>query len=448
MIKALLFCHSGFSDENANGITMKKLLSAFPAEAKAEFYCDVQPPDYTAAHNYFRVTDSQMLKAFLFRKSRHIYRYDPAEPAAAQASCAKKNAPRRIPGWLKKHKYNFLLKWLREWLWKFSPWGHKALKAWIDDQAADVLVYMVGESLFMDDLVLKTAKRTGRPLVLYNSEAYRIIDLNTRRGLERAYYKRTHRRYEKLNRAASLVIFNSEMLRQEYAKRYAPAGETLVAYNSADCTQPEYRAGDSMNITYFGNLGVGRVPSLVQVADILRQLPGSPLLDVYGNAQQADQERFEAHSNIRYHGFVSAGELEKIVEKSDLLLHAESFAPEILPKLRYAFSTKIAQCLCAGRCFVSYAPEDMASTQYLRSQGMAVAHDPAALQALLRSLVTSSDLRRENACQALALGKKNHKKETTAQWVREKIGEICHEKAACEYDRKAPQQGAQSTRKN
>ena len=73
MSKVLLFSHSGFSNENANGITMKNLLSAWSSDEKAEFYCDVQPPDFTAADNYFRVTDIQMLTAFVGKKTVHIF---------------------------------------------------------------------------------------------------------------------------------------------------------------------------------------------------------------------------------------------------------------------------------------------------------------------------------------------------------------------------------------
>lgn len=47
---------------------MKNLLSAWSSDEKAEFYCDVQPPDFTAADNYFRVTDIQMLTAFVGKR--------------------------------------------------------------------------------------------------------------------------------------------------------------------------------------------------------------------------------------------------------------------------------------------------------------------------------------------------------------------------------------------
>lgn len=421
--KILLFSHSGFSDANANGITMKNLLSAWPAEQKAEFYCDVQPPDFTAAHRYFRVTDVQAVKALLGRKSRHIFAPEPETQASGGSKAAQAaKSPGRIPGWLKKYKYNFVLKWLREWLWQISPWGHRSLEHWIDAVSPDAVFYMVGESLFLDKLVLDTCRRTGKPLVLYNGEAYRIIDLKTRRGLERAYYRRSAALYGKLCRRASLVIYNSEMLREGYEARYPETAPGMVAYNSAECEPEPYVPNDPVKITYFGNLGVGRSDVLLQVADTLKTIDPKLILDIYGNAPGDYPERFRARENIAYHGFVSPGELKDIMNGSDILLHVESFDPEIVPKLRYAFSTKLAQCLCAGRCFVSYAPEQSASSRYLaESGGCVMVSSPEALTERLRELVSEPELRRQYARQALAIGRKNHDLQTTAHRVRSAV---------------------------
>jgi hypothetical protein len=180
-----------------------------------------------------------------------------------------------------------------------SPWGHRALKQWIRDMAPEVIVYMVGESVFMDKLVLKTCEETGKPLVLYNGEAFRIIDLRTRRGLERMYYRKVQSLYEQLNDRASLVIYNSEMLKADYERRYAPKGKAIVAYNSAAGDHTPYEPGDTMNITYFGNLGVGRSDSLLRVATVLEEIDPALRLDIYGNAMDADAQRFNARQNIR-----------------------------------------------------------------------------------------------------------------------------------------------------
>lgn len=426
MPRLMVFAHSGFSDSDANGITMKNLLSAFPASELAEFYQDVQCPDYTAAHRYFRVTDTQMVKALLGKRNRHIFNYDPSKEAVSSQKTSGGSA-KRIPVWLKKQKYNFTLKWLREQLWGISPWGHRALKKWVDEFAPEAVVYMVGESVFLDKLVLKTCRRCAVPLVLYNGEAFRIIDLNTRRGLERAYYRRVEKLYEKLNRRAAMVLYNCEMLRQDYEAKYPRRGKSLVAYNSAPCDHGAYVPGEDCKITYFGNLGVGRGDMLLEVSAVLERIDPALRLDIYGNALPELALRFEETGNIRYHGFVDAQTLHGIVEESDILLHVESFDETIIPKLKYAFSTKIAQCLCAGRCFVSYAPTGTASSRYLQNaEGALLISDKKELEQWLARLVADPELRAEFAKKAAETGENNHKMEATAAWVRRELEGLLH----------------------
>ncbi len=414
----LLFSHSGFSDTDANGITMKNLLSAYPPEEKAQFYCDVAAPDFTAAHHYFRVTDVQVLKALLLKKSRRIFTYSDT----AQTSAPPKTAARKVPAYLKKRKYNFTLKWLREKLRAVSPWGHRALRRWIEELHPEAVVYMVGESHFMDKLVLKTVKKTGAALVLYNSEAYRLIDLNTRKGLERAYYRASHKLYAKLAAAASLVIYNSDMLKQAYEARFGKDTAAIVAYNTAEPLSAAYDTNRRPKITYFGNLGVGRDESLLTAARCLRGIDPTLTIDVYGNAREDVLARLRSCEGICYHGFLEQTQLREVIAASDILLHVESFDPEIMPKLRYAFSTKIAQCLCSGRCFVSFAPKDSASSQYLLSVGAPLAANEEELTAILRQLLTDTAKRIDCAQTCLHIGLKNHTHQ--AERVRREIGAI------------------------
>lgn len=422
MQKILLFSHSGFSDQDANGITMKNLLSAWTPEEKAEFYCDVQKPDYSAAHQYFRLTDMQVMKAFLGKKSRCVLDYngEPQQESGVKAEHPGKTA-KKIPAWLKKYKYNFLLKWVREYMRLWGPWGQKTLAQWINFVSPDVLIYMVGESIFLDKLVLKACEKTGKPLVLYNGEAYRIIDLAKRKGLERAYYRKVEKLYARLDCQASMVIYNSEMLKAEYMEKYAHPAKAIVAYNSAECNQQPYSPGDSMNITYFGNLGVGRSDSLLQVAEVLERIDPEMKLGIYGNATEENAAKFRARGNICYHGFINAEQLHGVIAESDILLHVESFDEEIMPKLKYAFSTKIAQCLCAGRCFVSYAPRETASSRYMESEGLEVAADTGTLESLLNVLIRDADARKARAEIALRVGKKNHQLAVTAENLRSAV---------------------------
>lgn len=423
MSKILLFAHSGFSDQNANGLTIKNLLSAWQPEEKAECYYDVQPPDFTAAAQYFRVTDMDVLKAMVGKQTQHCFTAAPTMEKTGAGS----SRSRPLPVWLKKRNYHFGVKWLREILRMVSPWGRRKLAAWIREVNPDVIVYMVGESLSLDRLVYRACQDTGKPLVLVNCEAFRVIDLRQRRGLDRAYYRHAEAWYEKLSRRASLVAYNCKMLQQSYEQRYPDSPRGIITYNSAQaCTVPYQPGPGPLTLTHFGNMGLNRVDSLLFLAQELGKLDGSLHLDVYGRTKiPEDEDRLCACPQIRFHGYVSAQELQQVIEKSDILFHVESFDPVIQKLLHYAFSTKIAQCLCAGRCFVSYAPAGLASTQYLTETGGAVVvTDPAELHGQLEKLLTDPQLRAECARRTLAVGQKNHRRERTAQWFREQVEAI------------------------
>lgn len=421
MPKLLLFAHSGLSDEDANGRTMKALLQAWSPEELAEFYCDVQPPDFTAAAHYFRVTDTEMLKAFFGKRISN----PKATSNTPSRTAPNGDAAPRIPAWLKRQKYNFVLKWAREYLWMLSPWGHQGLRDWIREFDPDAILYMVGESLFMDRLVLDVTEESGKPLILYHSEAFRIIDL---KGLERAYYKAAEERYAWLNRRAALVFYHSEFLRRAYEARYPACAGGVVACNGGSCDYQEYVSHTPPKLTYFGNLGVGRVPSLLQVADVLSEIDSALKIDVYGTALEEDAALLRERANINYHGFISAQALHEVVEQSDILLHVESFNAQIVEKLRYAFSTKLAQCLCAGRCLLSYAPKETASTQYLLSErAAAVATDLCELRETLADVVMNAESRMAYARRGYAVAQRNHRAEVTSQRVKDVIAAVLNE---------------------
>lgn len=426
MQKLLLFSHNAFSNENANGITMKNLLSAWTAEEKAEFYCGSEAPDCSAAHDYFRVTDVQAIKSFFGKHVQHEFSFaeGDADPVKKKDVEHYKTAE-KIPSWLKKFKYNFVLKWIRELCWLVGPWGHDAFWKWLDKISPDVLVYMVGESLFMDHLVLKVCKKTGKPLVLYNGEAYRIIDLSARHGLEKAYYRSAGKLYRKLSEKAAMILYNCETLQEAYEKKYVSDAETMVVYNSAELIAEPYVPKEECVVTYFGNLGVGRSAELLKVAKVLGKIDPTLNLHIYGNAMQEWKVKFSESPNIQYHGFVDAETLREVIAKSDVLLHVETFDEKIIPKLKYAFSTKIAQCLCAGRCFVSFAPQVMASSRYLQTvEGAFVVSDEKILEEVLRRIIKDPKVRMECADKMYQTGLRNHQKNHTAMRVRNAIEEL------------------------
>ena len=419
----LVISFNGFSETNANGKTLQALLSDYGAENLLQFYRGNEKIDFAFARSYFHVTDKEMLKSFFMKRPAGVY--TDTEKCENGGGAAVPSQSAALSSALRKHNYNFLLRWTRELLWCIAPWGKKKFFRWLDEQNPKAIVYMVGESIFEDRLVCKIAKRKNIPVVLYNCEGYRLVDLQQRHGVERLFYRTVERSYRKLQKRTSLVIYNCQYLKRKYQQKYTTPENATIALNAAafDTTVYGAKEKETLSIAYFGNLGVGRVPSLLQVADTIHHLRPGQKIDVYGSPSQEDAVKLGNHPAIVLRGFVNQETLQKVRENADILLHVESFDSQIVPKLKNAFSTKIAQCLCSGRALFTYAPKDMASTEYLLSEGCACAAcSQSEMEQKMQMLLTSATLRKKLADQALSVARQNHDLKKTAQRIRTMIG--------------------------
>ena len=423
-MKALVISYNGFSDSNANGKTLKNLFCEFKSDELCQFYCGTDAEDYSFCDSFFHVTDREMLRSFYKKKSR-VYNAAAQKNEGNESKLVQKSA---LPQSLRRYNYNFILRTAREILWKVSPWGRKEYKNWLKNQSPDIVFYMVGESWFMDELVLKTVSHLNIPLVLFHTEAYKIIDLSTRKGIERLYYRINKKSYKKLKEKASLIIYNCNYLKAAYEDEYSKQN-SIVAYNSFQFDTEEYTPSDEkLNIVYFGNLGVGRVESLVDVANELRNINDSLVLDIYGKAKPEKEALLTNCENICYHGLVEPDKLIEIKNDADIFIHAESFDENIVPKLKFAFSTKIAQYLCAGRCTITYAPLQTASTQYFVENKCAlIASSKEELRQALNDAVGSSALRCDMSKAALKIAKKDFSNKLTGEKIRKELETIVYE---------------------
>lgn len=408
-MKILVISYNGFSDSNANGKTLKNLLYVFDKESIAQFYCGEEKPDFDCCTHFFQVTDFAMCKSFLLKKGYRIIN-DCSSPELCldNNNCDINKRKSSFVNWIKSHNYSYLLRGLREILWHISPWGKSVLFQWIEMISPDCLVYMVGDSWFLDDLAYEVSKRFGIPLILYNAEAYRLINVKERHGLDRIYNSIIIKSYKRILDISSGQVFNSSYLKNSYKSRFVELTNPTVCYNSSSF---DFVEGNSVehSITYFGNLGVGRVDTLIKVADAIEELHYDVCIDVYGRASSYDEVKLKKHSRIAYHGMVSPQDLISIKRTSLMLLHVESFDVDISKKLKYAFSTKIAQYLCAGKCVISVAPNKMASTQYLLENDCAyVIDDLKELKYKLNVILCNKDLQMRYASQSIEIAKKNH----------------------------------------
>lgn len=423
-MKLLVISRDCFSQSNANGKTLEALLSAFKKDELMQFYTGEDAPDIDFCSNYFCVTDRQMIKSFWTTPVVDVKKTEGPETrykARLEAHMSK--------SWdfIKKYKYNYIVRYLREVLWRISPKWERDFNKWIDGGEPSAILYMVGDSFFLDQMVMEISARKRIPIILFNVEAYRIIDCKERSGFDRMYNTKAERTYNKLQHKSALTIYNCKPLRESFQKFYALKKENAhIAYNSYCFDVPEYSPQvGRCRIVYFGNLGLGRVGSLLDVANVTQEIDPNLKIDVYGKASESEIQKLRNHRGICYHGMVGQDILSKVKQEGDVLLQVESFEPSIMKKLRYAFSTKIAQCLCAGRALLCYAPISIASTEYLQEMDAAVIADSIdSLKTKLILLITNVQYRANYAEKALRVAKANHDSVIIGNNIREHIVKI------------------------
>jgi hypothetical protein len=184
----------------------------------------------------------------------------------------------------------------------------------------------------------------------------------------------------------------------------------MTATSNQNLFKKSQDANDTIKISYLGNLGLGRHKSLIEIAEVLQKIDNRLFLDVYGKAPNTEILReFEVAKGIRYKGFVPYDQVVSIINNSDINVHVEGFEQFYIEDSKYAFSTKIADLLAAGKAILIYAPANLTLTKYItENECGCVVTNPDELENKLFDLINDKNFRCCCAKRAKALADKNH----------------------------------------
>lgn len=400
--KILIIGHNCFSESGSNGRTLANFFKGYPKDKLAQFYIYNEQPSSTVCDRYYRVTDREAVKSLVRGGCGGEIRRQDGEASASQTAAEKK--PKKTP----------FVYFLREWVWRLGRWRSKKLWRWIEEFSPDVVLFQAGDAAFMFDFARKVAIKQNVPLVIYNTESYYFKDKNflVNTTFSNFWYKIFHRYFRRhaarTIRHAQKTIYNSDMLREVYDEEFHIPSVTVLSSTDLLGTPPVEKT-ENVTISYLGNFGVGRHKSLMELAGVLRSIDPTLTLRVYGNASEEVKRAFAETDGITYGGFVSYDDCVRIMKESTLLVHAESFLDFYLEDSKYAFSTKIADCLASGTCLFVYAPRELMFTKYLlEHEAAAVASDPDEAKGELERLLHSDALRQAYAERAMAVALENH----------------------------------------
>jgi hypothetical protein len=310
---------------------------------------------------------------------------------------------------------------LREFVWGAKRWESRDFSEWVNDFNPDVIVLQFGDSIFMLNITYRISQELNIPIVIYNTEGYYFFARNWYHtawydGLLFKIYRKVYQNaVKKLMSVVRHSVFLNNKLKEDYDKEFKVSSS--VIYNSSSISQVEIR---DMNlsiprVSYLGNLDLYRDQAIIEVAEVLQEINPNFQIDVYGRANNLMIQHFEDSPGVSYHGFVTYNDVVKIIEQSDILFHVETERGNHEWQLQYAFTTKIADSVSSGRCFVVYAPKDLACSQYvdLHKCGR-VASNKEELKSVLESIIYNKGERDEIIKTSLKIAKQNHNLATNA----------------------------------
>ena len=409
--RVLVLSNNCFSLSNSNGRTLGNLFEGWPKSDLAQFCVIAQDPNWDLCDNYYCLEDKTVLKSFVKCKKavgRRLFNQGTKQLSETKRANIGKKTLYKVA--------------LREIIWSGKRWCSKNFQQWLDDFNPDQVVFQFGDTIFMFKIALYIATSRNIPLVIYNTEGYYFFPRNWHHKslgdswLFKLYRRAYRKKVEAIMRIASHSIYLNDKLKADYDKVFNV--QSSVIYNSCSISKSEEPlfSADRPRISYLGNLGLDRDSALMEIGALLQEINSDYKIDIYGSADEAMKQRFAAAPGVDYIGRVSYEKVKDVISKSDILFHVETEKGYYESQLQYAFSTKIADSLASGRCFVIYAPSHLACSQYVINNKCGwVATNKEELKSVLESIIYNKTERDEIIKTSLKVAMQNHDLSTNAK---------------------------------
>jgi glycosyltransferase involved in cell wall biosynthesis len=412
----LVFANNAFSTSDANGRTLGNFFLNWPKKCLAQFALRAKDIDTSRCDNYFIVSDRQVLNSFKTGKAA-VNAYKGNNASFASSGETK----------IKRSPFTMLM---RNLIWKSNRWRGKKFNQWIESFKPDMILLQAGDAPFMYDLALQIAKEKDIPLVVYNSECYYFKDFcyfrNTYSKWLYPLFRRVLKKsFEKFMEYTSGAVYITQALEDLHKASFRHKSITLMTSSALPKENNLHHLPVFPKIVYLGNLGLNRHKNLIFIAQTLQKINPAWKVEVYGKVPIQAEQELKNCSGIILKGFVSYEEVIKIQQEADLLLHTEYNDAFYMKDLKYAFSTKIADCLSSGVPFLVFAPEEFTFIEYLKSNKAAfVVTNKQDLTEILKEALLNEEKRNQQVKNALILAQKNHEATKNAIHFEEFLREI------------------------
>ena len=413
-MKILLLISETWNDTTHPNNNMTNWFRDFP---EAEIYTvsgGPGLPENSCCKNYFQVSDKMMAKSLLFgKRAGRVLRYEdyphPESQEMGKEEVIYKN----------RKKLSFpLMRLIRSLIWRFGRYNERELERFIKDFNPDVVFSQRMGSVKMCRMEKIVSKYTNAPIIAYTGDdeySLRQISFFPSHWIHRFWTRAWISKMAKKHYRLYYMMSKRQMA--EYKEVFGVETDFLVKCGEFSEDAVHTSVGKPIRIVYGGKLYCNRWKTLGMIAKELRSLNANGIkatLETYTGdpINKKIKRALDDGKSTFLMGRVSAVELKKIYDESDIILHVEGFDLNNRNLTRHSFSTKVMDCLSSGAATMAVAHESHAALDYLRSNDIAIcATSEEELRERLLEIVNNPGVISYYARRAIKFGKETHSRE-------------------------------------
>jgi len=408
--RVLVISNNCFSLSESNGRTLGSIFYGWHKEKLAQVFINAKDPNWDLCINYYCIEDKVVLNSFLHMKKAKGRTLNQEQVVAKNDTVRPKTGVKTVAKIL-----------CRQLIWSANRWDSLEFKKWINEFSPDLILCQFGDAPFMLKMARTIAKRRNIPLTTFNTEGYYFFNKNCFNHtwtdficfpLFQWIYRREVRKFYNMVRYA---IYCNSLLQNDYSLEF-PTQSSVIYTGSEIAFQPKSIDPYDVRFSYLGNLGLDRDSGLIEIGKVLQSLNPDYYVDIYGNANKKIAKKLENAIGIRFHGLVDYNKVKEVIAQSDVLFHVETEKGIKERSLQYGFSTKIADSVSSGKCFVLYAPLNMASTKYILDTGAGwYAQNTTDLAYIIKEIIYDAESRNQILEYSRTTASENHNTKKNAQ---------------------------------
>ncbi len=373
-----------------------------PSDKIANIYCRNELVDNKLCDCYFRITEIDILKGIMHLSSCGK-EYNPLELKEMDVRKQSILASNNPKGNKLRRKRPASLLFIREFIWSLGTWKNNRLKNFLDDFKPDI-IYMHGHTnWYMHKLLWFCKKYTGAKVALFSGDD--IFSCHRAGALQRLYHWILRSKLYYSFTHADIVFGGSPQLCKEYSAilgiKIYPLYKTCYMLNKPFLHERNF----PLQMVYCGNLLYGRDEVLHEVVKQLKILNREKtILQMHIYSSSVLELKYEATLNdgidCFFEGAKDFSTIEKILDKCDFCLFAESYSEIYTKTTRLSFSTKIIDYLRANSALVIIGPSNIASIDYLKKANIGFyVDDVSNFSKIIRPVLNNKELINEKIVQ-------------------------------------------------